>query len=237
MVEDAAKHEAEDKARKEAIEARNQLDTLVYGTQKLVQENAAKLADAEKLMIEEELKAAEEVLERNRDGGHAGRAARGVREAAGGGAQARRGDVQAGRRRAGGAGRAASAGGGGGGGRRTTSSTPSSRTSRSVGARGVAGTHDATGRAAARPVRRFGEAAGRAYWSGRAPPRRRPRAARRLRRARRGQRRDEHLGRAPEPRPDRRRRRGCRTAARASSRARCGRRAAIATAPTSWSTC
>ena len=32
-VEDAAKHEAEDKARKESIEARNQLDTLVYGTQ------------------------------------------------------------------------------------------------------------------------------------------------------------------------------------------------------------
>jgi len=66
-VEDAAQHEAEDKLRKEAIEAKNQLDTLVYGTRKLVQENAAKIADPEKLMIEEELKSAEAVLESNRD--------------------------------------------------------------------------------------------------------------------------------------------------------------------------
>src|ERR1700748_2074547 len=36
MVKDAAEHESEDKARKEAIEARNQLDTLVYSTKKLV---------------------------------------------------------------------------------------------------------------------------------------------------------------------------------------------------------
>jgi molecular chaperone DnaK len=66
-VEDAAQHEAEDKMRKEAIEARNQLDSLVYGTRKLVTENAGKIGDPEKLMIEEELKSAEAVLERNRD--------------------------------------------------------------------------------------------------------------------------------------------------------------------------
>jgi molecular chaperone DnaK len=66
-VEDAAQHEAEDKLRKEAIEAKNQLDTLVYGTRKLVQENTAKIGDPEKLMIEEELKSAEAVLERNRE--------------------------------------------------------------------------------------------------------------------------------------------------------------------------
>jgi molecular chaperone DnaK len=66
-VDDAAKHEAEDKTRKEAIEARNQLDTLVYGTQKLVKENDAKLSPEDKLMIETELKEAEGVLERNRD--------------------------------------------------------------------------------------------------------------------------------------------------------------------------
>src|SRR6185436_9927879 len=58
-VDDAAQHEAEDKRRKETIEARNQLDTLIYGTRKLVQENAAKIGDPEKLMIEEELKLAE----------------------------------------------------------------------------------------------------------------------------------------------------------------------------------
>ena len=66
-VDDAAQHEAEDKLRKEVIEARNQLDTLVYGTRKLVQENSAKIADPEKLMIEEELKSAESVLEANKD--------------------------------------------------------------------------------------------------------------------------------------------------------------------------
>jgi molecular chaperone DnaK len=69
-VDDAAKHEAEDKQRKDSIEARNQLDTLVYGTKKLVSENESKLADADKLMIEEALKEAEGVLERNREGGN-----------------------------------------------------------------------------------------------------------------------------------------------------------------------
>jgi molecular chaperone DnaK len=68
-VDDAAAHEAEDKQRKDAIEARNQLDTLIYGTQKLVKENEGKLPETEKLMIEEALKDAESVLERNREGG------------------------------------------------------------------------------------------------------------------------------------------------------------------------
>src|SRR5687768_8271878 len=49
-VAEAEAHEAEDKARKEAIEARNQLDNLLYGTRKLVTENGAKLSDADKLM-------------------------------------------------------------------------------------------------------------------------------------------------------------------------------------------
>jgi molecular chaperone DnaK len=66
-VAEAAEHEAEDKARKEAIEARNQLDNLLYGTRKLVTENGAKLSDADKLMAEEEFKKADEVLEANKD--------------------------------------------------------------------------------------------------------------------------------------------------------------------------
>jgi molecular chaperone DnaK len=70
-VEDAAQHEDEDKTRKDTIEARNQLDTLLYGTQKLVKENEGKLPDTDKMMIEEALKEAEGVLERNRDGGSA----------------------------------------------------------------------------------------------------------------------------------------------------------------------
>jgi molecular chaperone DnaK len=68
-VEDAEKHSDEDKARKESIEARNQLDTLVYGTQKLVKENEAKLEATDKMMIEEALKDAVLVLEKNRDQG------------------------------------------------------------------------------------------------------------------------------------------------------------------------
>src|SRR5262249_33403856 len=71
-VDDATKHEAEDKARKESIEARNQLDTLLYGTKKLVAENESKLDSADKLMIEEAMKEAEGVLERNKDDGDAG---------------------------------------------------------------------------------------------------------------------------------------------------------------------
>src|SRR5213075_2178368 len=66
-IDEAAQHEAEDKSRKDEIEARNQLDSLLYGTKKLVQENAAKLSDADKLMAEEEMKRAEQVLERNRE--------------------------------------------------------------------------------------------------------------------------------------------------------------------------
>jgi molecular chaperone DnaK len=67
MVKDAESHAAEDKERKDAIEARNQLDTLVYGTRKLIEENADKIPDAEKLRAEEELKSAQQVLDANRE--------------------------------------------------------------------------------------------------------------------------------------------------------------------------
>jgi molecular chaperone DnaK len=43
MVRDAESHEAEDKARKEAIEARNHLDSAVYQAEKLVADNRDKL--------------------------------------------------------------------------------------------------------------------------------------------------------------------------------------------------
>jgi molecular chaperone DnaK len=66
-VDDAAAHESEDKARKETIEARNKLDTLIYSTRKLVTDSGSKIGDADKLMIEEALKDADRVLEANRD--------------------------------------------------------------------------------------------------------------------------------------------------------------------------
>ncbi len=67
MVDEASQHEAEDKLRKEAIEARNQLDTLLYSTKKLVHESGAKLADTDKLMAEEEFKRADKILEDNKE--------------------------------------------------------------------------------------------------------------------------------------------------------------------------
>jgi molecular chaperone DnaK len=67
MVEEAQKNEAEDKARREAIEARNQLDSLTYSTQKLIDDNKDKVPEAERLEVETELKAAKEVLERNKE--------------------------------------------------------------------------------------------------------------------------------------------------------------------------
>ena len=66
-VDDAEQHETEDKARKEVIEARNQLDTLAYSTKRLVAESGSKLSDTDKLMIETELKAADEALETHKD--------------------------------------------------------------------------------------------------------------------------------------------------------------------------
>ncbi|HET9676146.1 MAG TPA: molecular chaperone DnaK, partial [Solirubrobacterales bacterium] len=65
LVKEAESHRSEDQERRKQVEARNQLDSLLYGTKKLVQENTAKLSDADKLMAEEECKRAEDVLERN----------------------------------------------------------------------------------------------------------------------------------------------------------------------------
>jgi molecular chaperone DnaK len=67
MVEQAQANEAEDKKRREAIEARNQLDSLHYNTQKLVDDNREKLPEAERVTVEEELKKAKDVLEQHRE--------------------------------------------------------------------------------------------------------------------------------------------------------------------------
>ncbi len=63
MVSDADAHEEEDKSRREAIEARNQLDSLLYNTRKLVEENADKIDETDKLAVEQEFKNADDVLE------------------------------------------------------------------------------------------------------------------------------------------------------------------------------
>ena len=72
MVDDAQKNEEEDKRRREAIEAKNKLDNLVYNTQKLVDDNRDKLPESERLAVEEELKRAKDVLEANKDAAEPG---------------------------------------------------------------------------------------------------------------------------------------------------------------------
>jgi molecular chaperone DnaK len=78
MVEQAAEHEEEDKKRREAIEAKNQLDSLVYNTQKLVDDNRDKLPEAERVAVEEELKRAKDVLEHNKDASDAAALRQGI---------------------------------------------------------------------------------------------------------------------------------------------------------------
>jgi molecular chaperone DnaK len=67
MVSDAEAHEQEDKDRREAIEARNKLDSMLYNTRKLVEENSDKIPEDQKLRAEEEFKAADQVLEDHKE--------------------------------------------------------------------------------------------------------------------------------------------------------------------------
>jgi molecular chaperone DnaK len=63
MVKDAEAHAAEDKKHKEMVEARNQLDTLVYSTEKSLKEFEGDLDAGVKDNIENALKKAKEALE------------------------------------------------------------------------------------------------------------------------------------------------------------------------------
>ena len=63
LVKDAAAHEADDVNRREVIEARNQLDNLVYQVEKLLNESRDKLPGAEVEKVEAELKTAKEALD------------------------------------------------------------------------------------------------------------------------------------------------------------------------------
>lgn len=63
MMEDAERHAAEDKARREAIDARNKLDGIVFQTEKTLKENGDKLPADMKSSLEAELSSARSVLE------------------------------------------------------------------------------------------------------------------------------------------------------------------------------
>jgi molecular chaperone DnaK len=63
MVREADSHASEDKERREKIEKRNALDSLIYNAEKTVRESGDKLPDEEKQRIEEVLKDAKADLE------------------------------------------------------------------------------------------------------------------------------------------------------------------------------
>jgi len=63
MAKDADAHSAEDKTKREEIEARNQLDGMVYNVEKLMKENADKISGAEKSDVETALADAKKALE------------------------------------------------------------------------------------------------------------------------------------------------------------------------------
>ncbi len=62
MRKDAEAHAEEDKAKREEIEARNETDSVVYRSEKLLKDNADKLDGAAKSKIEDAVKAAREAL-------------------------------------------------------------------------------------------------------------------------------------------------------------------------------
>ncbi len=63
LVQEAQANEADDQARREVIEARNQLDNLVYQTDKMLAENRDKLPESEVTEVEAQLATAREALD------------------------------------------------------------------------------------------------------------------------------------------------------------------------------
>ncbi len=62
MAKDAEAHAAEDKEAKEKIEARNQLDSMVYNVEKMLKEGGEKVADSDKSEVESALAEAKTAL-------------------------------------------------------------------------------------------------------------------------------------------------------------------------------
>ncbi len=62
MAKDAEAHAAEDKEQRDAVEARNGLDSLVYNIEKMLKDSAGKVADSDKTEVESALAEAKSVL-------------------------------------------------------------------------------------------------------------------------------------------------------------------------------
>src|SRR5438128_5007434 len=65
MAKDADAHSAEDKTRREEIEARNQLDSMVYGVEKMLREQGDKISGSERGDVENAVADAKKALESN----------------------------------------------------------------------------------------------------------------------------------------------------------------------------
>ncbi|MCB1218808.1 molecular chaperone DnaK [bacterium] len=63
MVEDAERYADEDKKRREEVDVRNNADTMVYQTEKMLKEHGEKLPDADKQAVESALASLKEALE------------------------------------------------------------------------------------------------------------------------------------------------------------------------------
>ena len=63
MAKDADAHSAEDKTKREEIEARNQLDSMVYSVEKMLKEHGEKISASEKSEVESALADAKKALE------------------------------------------------------------------------------------------------------------------------------------------------------------------------------
>ncbi len=66
-VKEAAEFEAQDKKRKEAVEARNEADSFVFQTEKALGEVGDKISDSEKSAVQADLDAVKAVLDRTKD--------------------------------------------------------------------------------------------------------------------------------------------------------------------------
>jgi molecular chaperone DnaK len=65
MAKEADAHSAEDKAARESIEAKNQLDSMVYSVEKMLRENGDKISGSERGDVENALADAKKALESN----------------------------------------------------------------------------------------------------------------------------------------------------------------------------
>ncbi|MGN0412278.1 MAG: molecular chaperone DnaK, partial [Lachnospiraceae bacterium] len=66
-VKEAAEFEAQDKKRKEAIDARNDADAFVFQTEKALNEVGDKIDASQKATVEDDIKAVKDILERTKD--------------------------------------------------------------------------------------------------------------------------------------------------------------------------